>query len=264
MRYFSFKYIMLVSILFLYIVPSYAKPTVIKFCYEDKHVPPMYAGEGLVIPTQNPGASIEILRKLDASFNDMTIEYIRAPWRRCLADLKNNKVHSIIATYRAARKDFAVYPTLNNRINERGAISRFGMCLVGESSFRNAFVNSKPNNKKFSVAIPFAYGVNHRIDKTQFTIYNTLSNKHSYTLLEKGVVDASLDICQINGENVAGYPFHSKVSQIYPPLHINDGYVVFSLAFYKQNETLTNKIWQWFEHNDTVPTYLKYMANLTY
>ncbi|WP_247659603.1 hypothetical protein [Pseudoalteromonas sp. MMG006] len=114
----------------------FANSQTLLFCYEDKDVAPMFLGVGQEVPIDQPGASIEVLRKLDAELDGVNVAFVRKPWRRCLNDLEFNKVDAVIASYRPGRERIAAYP-----FNEKGelqtqfAVSRFSSCLIGSFNF---------------------------------------------------------------------------------------------------------------------------------
>jgi len=232
------------------------------FCYEDKEIAPMFLGVGQEIPTQRSGASADVLRLLDDAVDGVDIEFVRKPWRRCLKDLESNKVNAVIASFRKGRERIAVYPMNENaKPNTQFAISKFGSCLLGRDKFRSQWqLRDELNSKIFTIAVPSGYGLGTILDKEPLFVHETVSKKSAFELLNKGVVDSSIDICQVDKTKTSSYPHNdTDVAAIYPPYEFTFGYLVFSHQFYENHPVLSHKMWQWISEFDTAPIYINYL-----
>ncbi|ASM52081.1 polar amino acid transport system substrate-binding protein [Pseudoalteromonas espejiana DSM 9414] len=243
-------------------ITSAAAATELVFCYEDKDVAPMFLGVGQEVPIDKPGASIEILKQLDADLPNVSISFVRKPWRRCLSDLEFNRVNAVIASYREGREQFAVFPTSENGalLNEF-AVSRFSSCLIGRYRFhKNWKAREVFQNKAFTIAIPNGYGLNNALKDEPLFIHNTFSKKKAFELLNKGVVQASVDLCQVDDLKISSYPYKDdSVKPIYPPYETTYGYLIFSKQFYKDNQAVSQNIWRWLSKFESAPVYVKYL-----
>jgi polar amino acid transport system substrate-binding protein len=255
----SLNYLFIIILMFSSAV--FAKPQTLLFCYEDKDIAPMFLGVGQEVPIDKPGASIEVLRKLDAELDSVKVEFVRKPWRRCLNDLEFNKVDAVIASYRQGRERIAAYP-----FNEKGdlqsqfAVSRFSSCLIGNSKFHKEWHSREVFQKKaFTIAIPNGYGLNSTLKDEPLFIHNTFSKAKAFELLDKGVVQASVDLCKVDDLNVSSYPHNKNVKAIYPPYETTNGYLIFSKQFYTENSALSLEMWQWLSRFDSAPVYVKYL-----
>lgn len=232
------------------------------FCYEDKDVAPMFLGVGQEIPIEQPDASVEILRLLDKVIDDVEIKFVQKPWRRCLNDLEFNRVNAVIASYRIGRESFAVYPMGEDaQPNTNFAVSKFDSCLIGRYKFRKEWESREVfQTKAFTIAVPNGYGLSDALKKEPFFVHNTFSKDKAFELLEKGVVDASVDLCQVGDTKTSSYPYKkNEVSPIYPPYESTYGYLAFSHAFYKENPKLSAKMWQWLSKYDSASIYIDHI-----
>jgi len=240
-----FNAFILVSLFFLSL-KLYAN-TELRFCYEDKNVAPMFIGAGQEIPLHDPGASIELLRQLDKKLDGLTISYQRKPWQRCLNELKHNNVDAVIASYRKGRESFAVFPTTSNKIPDPSrAFNQFSSCLVGGYKFREKWRTREIFQKRaFTLALPNGYGLSKTLEQEPFFIHYTNSRDTAFELVDKGVVDATVELCKIGNIEITNFPNTNKdVQAIYPPYELNHGYLVFSRQFYQQNKKMSLRIWQ--------------------
>ncbi|KAF7764478.1 polar amino acid transport system substrate-binding protein [Pseudoalteromonas citrea] len=227
------------------------------FCYEDKELSPAYMGNGQGIPIKNPGAAIEILRQVDSQLPEISIKYVRKPWQRCLHELKKNKVHAVIASYRLGRTQFMQYPMkADATINPAMAISRFGRCLVGKPLF---YQHMMQKDKTFTLAIPTGYSAASSLDAKRFAIVNTSSQAQSYDLVMKDVVDGTIGLCLINGEKVRAYPYSHELVSVYPPFDMSYGFLTFSKAFFADNRPEIEALWSLLATMPVAEFYLEYL-----
>lgn len=253
--------------LFLFHGATFAKPAELIFCYEDKSVAPLFVGIGHEVPIVEPGASIEILRSLDRHLPEVTISYQRKPWRQCLNDLRNNKVNAVIATYRANRAEFAQYPLdQSDHPDPRYAINEFGSCLIGRDKFRQQWQSREIfQSKAFTLAVPNGFGLGDSLAQEPFFIHTTFSKEKAFELISKGEVDATVDLCQIDGHKVSNYPNESDgVRAVYPPYETSHGYLLLSKMFFKHHQSLSQKIWQQLAVQDNAKLYIQYLNKVKY
>lgn len=261
------KYVILNLLIFFASLSQYSyanSSTELVFCYEDKALIPMFVGVGHEVPIDKPGASIDILNTIDNQLPNLKIIYQRKPWRRCLRDLANNNVDAVIASYRAERAKFAVYPMTNdNKVADKYAISKFSSCLIGRPNFHKQWKTREVfQNKAFTLAVPNGYGIGESLKDEPFFIHNTFSSEKAFELVENNVVDASVGLCQVDDSPVVSYPYeNSDVAAIYPPYETIHGYLLFSHEFYNKHTALGKQIWQQLAQINTAKIYLSYLSN---
>lgn len=257
MRINSLVYFFIASLMFT--ATAFSKPQSLVFCYEDKNIAPMFLGDGQNIPTDKPGASIEILQQLDLALPNVAISFVRKPWRRCLNDLEFNRVNAVIASYRKGRENVAVYP-----VDEQGKLQDDYAVIIGRYKFHKEWETREVfQNKAFTIVIPNGYGLNSALKEEPFFIHNTFSKSKAFELLDKGVVQASVDLCQVDGLKVSSYPYEgNNVKPIFPPYETSHGYLVFSKKFYEENNALSLQMWQWLSKFESAPVYIKYLQTL--
>jgi len=231
------------------------------FCYEDKSLPPYFLGAGSVVPKEHPGATIELMQLLDLQFTDLNIKYIRKPWKRCLDDLSKSTVDAVIGSYHIEREKIGVYPKNKGKVDPTKAISKHAVCFVKHksSSFYWDGINIQ-SNKKMVIAVTAGYMIVKVLEKLPVIIHETLSADQALILLKKKRVDAAVSLCRIN-KNVMKQPteLESQFSLVYPPLHVNSGYLIISHGYYKNNPALVKSIWRYLKSLDTNIIYNKYV-----
>jgi polar amino acid transport system substrate-binding protein len=230
------------------------------FCYEDKSLPPYFLGEGAVVPKTHPGATIELMQQIDLQFTDLTIKYIRKPWKRCLDDLSKSTVDAVIGSHHIEREKIGVYPRNNGKVDPTKAISEHAVCFIKHKA--SAFSWDGTNiqgNKEMVIAVTAGYMIIKVLEQLPVIIHETLSADQALILLKKKRVDAAVSLCQIN-KYAMKQPseLESEFTLVYPPLHVNSGYLIVSHGYYKTNATLVKSIWHYLINLDTDTIYNKY------
>lgn len=224
----------------------------------------MFIGASQEIPLHDPGASIELLRQLDKKLDGLSISYQRKPWPRCLNDLKNNNVDAVIASYRKGRESFAVFPSTSNKTPDPSrAFNQFSSCLVGGYKFRDKWRTREIfQQRAFTLALPSGYGLSKTLEQEPFFIHYTHSRDKAFELVDKGVVDATVELCKIGDIEITNFPHTNKdVQAIYPPYELSHGYLVFSRQFYQQNKKLSLSIWQKLTSLDSSKLLIDYLTH---
>ncbi|WP_419147657.1 substrate-binding periplasmic protein [Pseudoalteromonas 'SMAR'] len=214
--------------------------TLVRFCYEDKDAPPFIHGAGLKVPASNPGLSIELVQTIDALVPEVKFEYVRKPWNRCLHELQQGKVDAVLASYRQERESFMTYPkNSDGSLAEQYAVNRIGSCLLQHKQ------NVAPLNvnKRLRLAIPRGYAVKGLLP-SNYSILDTDSLPQAIRLVEQGLLDATVGLCQIGNMAIELAPAFAQLKAVYPPLEVSYGFVSFSRQFYGQYQDASRLIWQ--------------------
>ncbi|WP_156158586.1 hypothetical protein [Pseudoalteromonas rubra] len=252
----------LISLMFLLACCQVAAKVSVRLCYEDKHIPPFFLGNGLDVPQENPGATIEILRQLETQVDDVQFQFVRKPWQRCLYEIKRNRVDAVIASYRPSRQDFLAYP-----LNDDGSpdtlssISRLGTCLVGMSQLQNAIAEQV---YPINLAVPRGYSVAESVGSDKYTILNTDSQSDAFELVLKGKVHGTFGLCQVDGKAVAAFPYRRQLKAVYPPLDISFGYLTFSKQFRALHAPTAQALWSSLSTTELHHIYIAYINRQSY
>lgn len=220
--------------------------TFVNFYYEEQELKPYYMGADNEPPKQNPGVFIEILQQLDQSLEEISIRYHRRPWKRCLHKLKENTADAIIASYQADRDEYGVYPQKNRQPDRSLALLTSKYCLFTRASssliwsgesFRIA--GNKP------VAVPQGYSILDMLNSHGVPIVTTNSTRSGFELLINQRAEGTVTFCE-TGERMLRqqFPTHYEIRAQSPELQNRNAYLIFSKAFFYENDALVRKIWQ--------------------
>ncbi len=81
--------IMIFSFLILNSQARAADPVTVTLAFENKTSFPNYIGDGEKINWEKPGFAVEILKLVEKELG-LKLEFVRLPWKRCLASMQNN------------------------------------------------------------------------------------------------------------------------------------------------------------------------------
>ncbi|OMH39104.1 hypothetical protein [Motiliproteus sp. MSK22-1] len=214
------------------------------FCYEDRELLPYYRGNGSEIPEENPGKTIEAVRKLDERVDEVNIHYQRAPWKRCLALLEKGVVSGVIASYKAQREEIGVYPKKNNRDDLKRAFSLTGYCL-----FVRQDSNLSWNGKAFigdlrsNLAVPRGYSITSMLTQHKISFDEVDSTDQALFLLHNQRVSGVVTLCDSGQQALSNNPQYAEINTIAPPLVVKGGYLLVSKHFYQAHQKIVEKMW---------------------
>ena len=254
----------LLSIFCLYSVTLFAKnddPTRLLFCYEDKELAPYFLGIGAHTPPDKPGASIELLQHITQEIPHLSLTFIRQPWKRCLNDLKNNKVDAIIASHQLKRETLGVYPKLNNQIDPSRALSAHGTCFIKRSETPLLWDGQSLSGLiEPTIALPSGYSSLEQLEQLPVKVVQTDSANTAHRLLKEKRVDLALSLCKIS-EKSPHLPQsqYAELEIIFPPLVVKHGYLVFSYRFYDTQSHIAETLWQKIITLDTTTIFNRYL-----
>ncbi len=203
-------------------------------------------GTSSYTPEQNPGIFIEMLYMLDQKFEHIQITFERAPWKRCLNQLRNNQSDAVIARHNQDRESFAQFPKRDGEIDQSLAISDAKYCLFTK---RDSLL--RWDGKGFTtvpdkpLAVPQGYSIVEMLQQHALPLVFTNSTLGSLDLLVKGRAEAAVTFCEAGANFLwnMNRPDLQIVAQS-PPLNYKLGYLVFSKVFYQNHPQLATELWR--------------------
>jgi len=214
-----------------------SKPVDLVFCYENKEFIPHFIGNSTIVPRDNPGVVIDILRELDLVERRVNIKFIRQPWARCLKALQSGSVSAVLGSYSAEREKFGVYPTVGNQIDQSRAFASATTCLLHQKSENiNWDGETLKLESALTVAVPRGYSITKKLQNLGFIIYTTDSLDDAHKLLFFDRVAASISDCTFKN-----FPSFITMNKI--PIRNHYGYLILNLSFYDENKGLSERLW---------------------
>jgi len=224
---------------------AYGNHVSFNFCYENKEFLPHFVGNSTLVPDKRPGALIEVLKRLDELTPEVSINFIRKPWVRCLSQLKDGKVSGVIGSYSDERSRYAIYPTVNGELDKSRAIDNLATCLMVS---RKAPI---PQSEVTTIAVPFGYIVASQLKASGYEVYETDSLTLAHQLLSQGRVSASVIDCstEVDEQSFLVLP---------QPIREHQGYLMVSRSFERSYPNIVKQMWLLLSQMDREEFYEKY------
>ena len=221
-----------------------AEPISFDFCYEDRELLPYYRGNGAEIPKENPGETIEAIRKLDARANEIEISYRRTPWKRCLALLDKGIVSGVIASYRTQREQIGVYPKKDNAQDLKRAFSVTGYCLFVRQDVNLGWDGEAFNgDTQSNLAVPRGYSIISMLTQHKISFSEVDSTDQALFLLHNKRVAGVATLCDSGRQALRNNTQYSEIKAIDKPLTVKGAYLLVSKQFYKAHQEIVEDLW---------------------
>lgn len=218
----------------------------INMCYEEQQLEPYFMGSGPVPPEEHPGIFIEMMYLLDENIPDIKIRLHRAPWKRCLNELKQSSTDVVIASYKPERELLGIYPKSEGTIDQTMSISTSEYCLFtkrnSELIWDGSMFTQIPQKP---VAVPQGYSIISLLKQHNIPLVFTNSSLAAMDLLNKSVATGAVTYCESGGnylwENAAYNP--GIIAQS-PTLTNSNAFLLFSRIFYQQYPAKAQLLWR--------------------
>ncbi|MCF2949681.1 transporter substrate-binding domain-containing protein [Paraglaciecola aquimarina] len=187
----------------------------------------------------SPGLNIELFNVISNRLS-LKVEWVRAPFPRCLILLQNGEVDLINAvSYQKAREKYGKYPFTEGEIDISKRL---------KYDTYHAFVNSTDQVQwkkgkfvelgKMPVAIETGASVKNLLNRLNIDVLELPNAEHAFGMLLKKRVSAV--ITNVNN----GYKYaHPSIKRLAEPVQNKAYYLMISNQFYQTHTELAEKIW---------------------
>ena len=216
---------------------------VVKLTYENVDSFPWTMKDG-------SGIDIILLDMTDAALDDVKFEYVQAPWKRCLDNIKSGMTEGCFtASYKEKRLEFGYYPGTHKADQPDTSLqlhaSSYSLYVPKDSSI-NVTGNMAIEGLNGKIAAPRGYSIGDDLAKEGYAIDANASNTlNNFKKLVDGRVEAVAALT-LNGDNLLSKNpnLSSKIKGISEPLVNKPYYLMFSKQFVNGNTELAEKIWK--------------------
>ena len=218
---------------------SYATPHVLRVCLMDTELFPLWRKPGAEHEEQ-PGINIE-MQQLIAQQLGHTIEWVRAPFPRCLVLLRQNEVDVLnVASYSPDREIYGRYP------KDAGSID---ISKRLKSDCYNAYVLKEDevsfdgqhfyNLKNKPIAIEIGASIRNYLNDKNIPVYEVSRVSQAFGMLSRGRVSAVVTN-QFNGLS------YTSDSIVELPIAVRNRayFLVISHQFYARYPNFADQLWE--------------------
>jgi len=239
--------------------PAFAS-TSLTFCYQDTELTPYYLGEGNLVPTERPGATIEHLQLIAAKVPGLTVKLVRYPWLRCLKNLQNGIVDAVVANYSDERRKFGVFPLLQNKPDPNREFIKQEICFVARKELAKKWNgNSFDDISKVVVAHQAGRNLEQMFRHRQFVKIPISAQAKALHMLAQNKVQAVTMVCTIAGKSALAKGFDPALMQVLTPqMEVLHGHLMFSQQFYQAHQVTAEALWDQLSEQP-LAIYMKYL-----
>ncbi|MFC3094021.1 hypothetical protein DRW07_11110 [Alteromonas sediminis] len=217
---------------------SAAPPKTVKVCMMDSELFPLWRKPGQEDKI-NPGINIELQKQIMDAVK-LQIEWVRAPFPRCLVMLRHNEVDLFnAASYSPDRELYGVYPKDNGQIDitKRLKTDSYYAYVRRKASLTWSSDNFVPSPSK-PIAIEIGASIRSKLNDLNIPIYEVSRVEQAFGMLEKGRVSAVVTN-QFNG-----YIYQSDdIIELNPAVQSKFYYLISSHQFNNEYPVLMRQIW---------------------
>ncbi len=221
----------------------------VTLCYENVDVTPWRTVNG-------KGLNFELLN-LVATQADVKFDYRAAPWKRCLALLKNNEVGGVFAaSFLPERLEWAEYPGgATPDVNKRLHIDHFVMLRKKGSTAD--WDGKNFHNINGAIGFQVGYSVGDFLRAKGMRVDEGTQNP--YTLVNKLLAGrlAAAAMGHSDSTRIMSSPLAAELELVQAPLLEKPFYLIFSKALGAAKPELTARIWKAVEEVRNGPVYTK-------
>ncbi len=239
------------------------------FAYDTQEGFPSFMGNGQTVPDQNPGTYVEILRLVDARL-PIKVSFVRLPWNRCKAYLKQNLVSGINSSFRESRKELGVFPsTTEGQIDPQRRITSDIYRIYAKKSSNISYdpLRNRIINQGKGLIAPLGYSIVADLRKEGVEVTEHSGGVEKILrMLALGRAEGAISHQSQTNYLLSRYPkIFDQINPLEPPLSEKNYYILISKEFYRKHPEMAEKIWDTIgELREThLPSIIaRYMAHL--
>lgn len=218
-------------------------------CIENEAYPPLINGTN-TIPADEPGYSIRIAQEA-AQDAELSIEFIRRPWARCLQLVTSGKADGLLPSIKTdERKQLYRFPNDNKLFLTNADYHLFYSRKDKNADFYETLVNTKDKSTlsqaelKYGIAAPYGYIAHGMLKELKLLSSHDYALEKGLKMVASGKLDGYVVIKAIGEQKVFDKGLNEQLTTTQQPFLHERLYVAFNNSFYKNNQSKVDKFWQ--------------------
>lgn len=192
-----------------------------------------------------PGWFIELSRQSAQECNaKLRFDFI--PWARGLLLLEQGEIDAIFnSTYMEQRAEYGVYPTVNGKLDERRASSRYGYYayVLRESTDQKLLEEAELNKR--NILVERAASILPALKRRGARITESVDYMGMLKMVAHQRADAAVGIDATFDALLAASPqLAASLVKVKTPVQLKKGYVMFSKPFYTAHSEVAECFWE--------------------
>ncbi len=225
-----------------------AEPDVdrLRICLEVEDYPPyFFKPEFEAIDAGRTGILLDLIDKC-AEAVGVEVEYVSKPWRRCLADVKDNRVDAIAPViWSHARQALGHFPMDDsNQLAAKAALLSVEYAVFTHRDSPLIWDGERFTGIRYGVAAPLGHLAHRRLKHMGVLPASAFTVADGLTMVSRGFLDGFVAE-SLSGRFIANKQgFDSLIVEADQPFLSTELYLVFSHGYAEAQPQLMNKIWE--------------------
>lgn len=214
------------------------------FCYENTELYPSFVGDSSEVPETKPGFAIDLM-KLIGKEVDLEMNFVRFPWKRCLALMKAGAADGVIASFSKSRMAIGRYPMLKGKPDEDRRFYTGGYRLYQMKGQPTVWDGENFNFPNVTIGVPLGYSIVEKLRSQGLNVIEAGNIEGMMTMLQRGRVDAVAAPGLSTDALIKRYrKQYADIERQPLPLQIKAYYVMLSHQFVKKTPGKATAIWE--------------------
>lgn len=219
---------------------------ILRFCYYDYEMLPYYKGNNTVVPPLGQrGVIIDIMDQVAEEIN-LSLDWIRRPWPRCLSMMEQGQVDGLVAvSHTPERAQIMRFPQLENG----GLDTARTMSPLAYYFFYNIYNPLEWDGEKFdrarvSMASPRGYVVTKLLREKSYANLQEMGSVEGFKALLGRKIDVYVESMLLFDEAKKKFPnFDLRIKRLEPPIYLSYTFSPVSYSAYQRHPEIIEKLW---------------------
>jgi len=217
--------------------------TVFTVSFEDKAQFPYYIGDSSTVLADKPGATVELIKRLESKIPDLKVVFQRCPVKRCLNDLETGAVDALFnLSFKESRLKVGAYPWKDGSVDTDRKLTTIKYSFYKKKGTDFGWDGTKVSGTVKTIGAPAGYSIVGDLEKIGLKVSEASSTERNMKKLAAGRVSA-VALQDNKGDMIIKDPKFSNIEKVETPIKAKPYYLVISNQFKDKNAAMADKIW---------------------
>ena len=205
---------------------------------------PYYLGQSAEVPSQKPGAIVELVRLLETKIPQLKIKLVRYPWKRCLVKLKAGQVDSVFnSSFKKERQELGRYPTKNGIVDKDRRLTTISYYFYKNKEGDFSWNGKQVSNPNAIVGAPLGFSIVDDLKRMNLIVEQTHATLSNLQKLMRGMVSV-VALQEVTADYyLNNFGQFRSLQKVLPAIKTKPYYLMISHQFSTKHPKLSEKIW---------------------
>jgi polar amino acid transport system substrate-binding protein len=217
--------------------------TVFTVAFEDKAQFPFYMGDSSTVLADKPGATVELIQRLESKIPGLKVVFERCPVKRCLNDLETGAVDALFnLSFKESRLKMGAYPWKDGSVDIDRKLTTINYSFYKKKGTDFAWDGQNTSGTVKTIGAPAGYSIVGDLQKIGLTVAEATSTERNMKKLAAGRVSAVTTLDN-KGDIMIKAPEFSSIEKVETPIKAKPYYLVLSNQFKAKDAAMADNIW---------------------